>query len=373
MNAIQRTNESFKNRTQPEHHRCKNDIEEQLDLKCIAQVPLDAMHLVYMGVTKKYFVLLTRSNLVPASKMTKREYEELNKRLLIVRETQPTEFQRRIRSLNHLTKFKSTELRTLLLYAGVVSLRSVVPEHIYQHFLMLSLGIRLLSDAEQFVKNNATAQALLKYFVGFFKNHFGTCLMSYNLHNLLHLPSESLIQNEPLDRFATWTFESANKNLKQFTKRHNGPLEQAYNRVMETYNTVECITPNEYPQLSRECDPTMEDETVIRWYEKIKLDSFEFDVSTRNKWFITKENEIVEFLRACCVNENDFMIFGRIVTMTDDYFQKPIKSSSVGIFVCTYAALQDENRMKRQFSINDIKSKIFMMRNETKFVFTPLI
>lgn len=48
-----RTDENFILKSQKEHH--KKDIQwiRELDLKPISQVPLDAMHLVYLGVMKK--------------------------------------------------------------------------------------------------------------------------------------------------------------------------------------------------------------------------------------------------------------------------------------------------------------------------------
>lgn len=47
-----RTNESFKNRTQPEHHT-GDSILEKLPIGMISQIPLDYMHLVCLGVTKR--------------------------------------------------------------------------------------------------------------------------------------------------------------------------------------------------------------------------------------------------------------------------------------------------------------------------------
>nr|CAI5830353.1 unnamed protein product [Callosobruchus analis] len=55
-NSAPRTNDSFRNRTQPEHHRGPT-ILETLDIDIIKQVPLDYMHLVLLGVTKRILTL----------------------------------------------------------------------------------------------------------------------------------------------------------------------------------------------------------------------------------------------------------------------------------------------------------------------------
>jgi len=47
-----RTDEAFKNRSQPEHH-IDDSILEKLPVGMISQIPLDYMHLICLGVTKR--------------------------------------------------------------------------------------------------------------------------------------------------------------------------------------------------------------------------------------------------------------------------------------------------------------------------------
>jgi len=51
-----RTNDTFKRRTQIEHHT-GDSILEKLDIGMVSQIPLDYMHLVCLGVMKRMLQL----------------------------------------------------------------------------------------------------------------------------------------------------------------------------------------------------------------------------------------------------------------------------------------------------------------------------
>lgn len=123
-----------------------------------------------------------------------------------------------------------------MLYLSVVALKKVLNKFQYEHLLLLVLGIRLLSDEKQFKRNNALAKYMLSEYVNVLKTSFGNWRVIYSVHNLVHLADELVVQNEPLDRFSMWEFETANAGLKEFTKRQEVYLEQCYNRTMEKYS-----------------------------------------------------------------------------------------------------------------------------------------
>lgn len=56
LNSELRTNSSFRNRSQPEHHH-GHSILEELDIDMVKTFPLDYMHLVLLGVTKIILLL----------------------------------------------------------------------------------------------------------------------------------------------------------------------------------------------------------------------------------------------------------------------------------------------------------------------------
>ena len=57
INCSERTNESFRNRVHAEHHKGDSILELLPNLDMIKCFPLDSMHLVFLGVIKKFAIL----------------------------------------------------------------------------------------------------------------------------------------------------------------------------------------------------------------------------------------------------------------------------------------------------------------------------
>jgi len=87
-------------------------------------------------------------------------------------------------------KWKATELRLFLLYIGPAILKSVMSAKYYEHFLTLSVAIRILCHPELCFTLNEYAHSLLIYFGHYYEDLYGRQYMSYNIHNLIHLANE---------------------------------------------------------------------------------------------------------------------------------------------------------------------------------------
>lgn len=96
---------------------------------CVTSIPLDYMHLILLGVMKKLIRLWVMGPKLEASDVTK-----ISKTLLILKNSTPTEFNRKPRSLLEFTHWKATELRTFLLYTGPVALKNVLNSEMYEIF-----------------------------------------------------------------------------------------------------------------------------------------------------------------------------------------------------------------------------------------------
>ena len=111
IHCRERTDESFRNHTQPGHHRGITPLMriKKPFLNMISTFVLDFMHLFCLGVMKRllssWFVLKGRAKLGVRLKI------EVSRRLLLLRTCIPCEFQRKTRSLCFLPKFKATEFR----------------------------------------------------------------------------------------------------------------------------------------------------------------------------------------------------------------------------------------------------------------------
>lgn len=141
LNAPLRTDEGFKNRLDINHH---SDVSlfESLTMGMVSDFVLDYMHVVCLGVMKK---LLTcwKTGKIPL-RLGRQNISEISERLVALRKYIPSEFNRKPRTLHELDYWKATELRTFLLYLGPFVLKGILDQRRYNHFLKLSLGVRIL-------------------------------------------------------------------------------------------------------------------------------------------------------------------------------------------------------------------------------------
>lgn len=132
-----RTDMSFRNRTHEEHHlndgREISPFERLPDLDMVMSFPLDYMHLLLIGVTKK-IITAWRSGDLNVRIGTNMQNEMTNK-LLETRKSQCRCFSRLSRSLTEFSNWRATEFRTFLLYTGPVILKNLLPADIYTNFL----------------------------------------------------------------------------------------------------------------------------------------------------------------------------------------------------------------------------------------------
>lgn len=241
-NCTLRTNESFRNLTDPEHHRGPTILEE-LDIDRIKQLPIDYMHLVLLGVTKRMLLLWNKGNKVV--RLNKNQIENLNEMYLLTSQYVPSNFQRKPRSITDIDRWKATEFCLFLLYIGHVILKHILEEKRYHHFLSLSISIRLLCGSSQSAENIDYASQLLLYYLkkfgAFFGNEYYTYNIhneyyTYNIHNLIHL-SEDVRVHGSLDSFSALVYENYMFKLKQLLKNSRHPLQQIHNRIVEETNT----------------------------------------------------------------------------------------------------------------------------------------
>lgn len=232
FDAALKTDENFGNRTQPEHHKFTSLLESELGVKCITQVPLDSMHLLYGGVVRRFIFWLVTDEVNFKFKLSSSQIDAINDKLEMAALSLPTEFSRPVKDIRSYKQFKCTQLRLFLLYLSIVVLKDVLPTFQYEHFLLLFVGVRILSDEEQFILNNSIANDMLTQYDKILGTHFGKFRLIFSFHMLIHLADETLLQKEPLDRFAMWKFENVNSSLKQFTPRQGAYLEQSYNRTV---------------------------------------------------------------------------------------------------------------------------------------------
>lgn len=225
-----RTDETFRQGIHSRHHKTATPLSE-LKLGLVTQIPLDYLHLVCLGVTRKLFRTWVKGK--PPFKLQSRDILMIGERLENFAKCFPNAFQRRPRSIVHVDHFKGTEFRSLLLYTGVVALKGILDKDRYRNFLFLHTAMFiLLSPRASQPEWNELARNLLLLFVKSCLELYGSEFMVYNVHSLLHLHDDALIYGS-LDNISTFPYESFMQNIKSYIHSHNFELEQVAGSLKE--------------------------------------------------------------------------------------------------------------------------------------------
>lgn len=232
-NAPRRTDDNFRRHINEEYHTGVSPF-ERLPVNMIKSFPLDYMHLVCLGVTKRILLswIKGKRNI---SRLHVADVENATKDLLYLRKYVPAEFARRPKSLEDIDRWKATELRLFLLYLGPIIMKKYLSANYYQNFVTLHVAIRILCHPTDCLQNNTYANELLTYFVRTTKELYGEDNLVYNIHNLIHLSDDVKIFGS-LDTFSAFPFENYMQIIKRMLRKAEHPLSQLHNRITEIRN-----------------------------------------------------------------------------------------------------------------------------------------
>ncbi|XP_039309950.1 uncharacterized protein LOC113004041 [Solenopsis invicta] len=138
INAPPRTDNNFIRKTDDNYH--KPDITCSLleipHFKPVTNVPLDPMHLVFLGIMRKIIYLWLSGKL--DYRLQNRAVEEISTHLTtLLKPAIPVEFARKPRTLNCVKLWKATEYRLILLYTGPLAFKSILKKNVYINFMTL--------------------------------------------------------------------------------------------------------------------------------------------------------------------------------------------------------------------------------------------
>lgn len=187
---------------------CVLSILPELDLStCL--VP-ECMHSIFLGIVKRFMVLWFIKN--PKIGLKKR-ITDIDNILLGIKP--PNTFKRLPRSVTECKKYKATEFYNWLLFYSIPILYEFLEEKYFQHWLVLVISVYTLLKKE-INQNEATkVEELLNLFVKNVERLYGDKEMTYNLHQLLHLPLY-VKRWGPLWATSAFSFESFNGKISTF-------------------------------------------------------------------------------------------------------------------------------------------------------------
>lgn len=298
-----------------------------------------------------------------------REILGLSDFLINCNATRPSDLHRSIRPLNHVKRWKGTEFRTFLLYIGIVALHNRLRQTEYEMFLKLFCGVTICSSS-LYVRYLPLARKLFSDFIEEHINIFGEGSITINIHNTCHVVDE--VENfGPLESISAYPFENHLHHLKLKLKQCNKPLQQIARRIVESTQSTKFVLSNDENLPILKFPFKFDDDSLgyhyIEYKHKVYLSSAK--QNKKDKWFLTFNNEIVEFSHVSKNVREQNIIIGSPAENVGLFFEKPFRSSYLNIFLCG-----SEKADPKEYKLSEIKAKMFCLNlNDSQFVFIPLL
>ena len=345
--ARKRTNESFRNRFQREHHNGRSLIED-LMIDMVKNIPNDGMHLSYLGVMRKLLKTWVHGSYVRGIKLTNANIDKISSFLILIAKYLSIDFARKCRSLQELDRFKATELRIFLLYIGPVVLRNILPEELLNHFLLLHVSSRILSNESVCQTNewNTYCEDLLMHFVRKASRLYSPRFISFNCHSLIHLPDD-VKKFGSLESFSAFRFENHLQILKNLVQKSARPLAQVVNRLNEIEENVKT-----FPTIQSNSDPIVSDEHLCgpmlqqckgKQFKRVRYGIWRLSNQVPDNCVFI--NGLVPILIENIIKTGtgNVFILGRKYLITSDLFSIPLSSRKIGTHKVESGNLSDLN------------------------------
>lgn len=360
-----RTNESFRNRTDSDHHHGTSPL-EQTSLDMVSGFPLDYMHLVCLGIMRRLFHLWLRLGPLTC-RLSGFQINTLTERLVSAQSYVPMEFARKPRTLREIDRWKATEFRQFLLYTGPVMLKDLLSTEVYKNFMLLFVGIFILCNNSLIEHYCDYANDILVLFVTHFGQLYGPKFLSYNAHSLVHLADDAK-QHGILDKFSAFKYENHLYRLKRLLRKPTSPLSQIVRRFSEMQSRC-TKTHKTRPYALRKLHatgPIPANFHEAAQYKELRTSSYTFKLDQANSLVYisgkaAKLKNIISFRDEIYVAYSTF-------NHQESFFDYPLPSSTLGIYV-----VDNLSTAVNFCKLEEIESKIFLVPHHSCFVSIPLL
>jgi hypothetical protein len=238
VNSVARTDRSFREQTNKSHHKSESPF-CSLEIDMIKHFPIDYMHQVNLGVTKRLLLRWISGPL--KTRISSAQVEHISKKLIDIKQFIPFEFARKPRTLKHVRQWKATEYRQFLMYTGPFVLKDVLPKKLYDNFMCLHVGYCLLMNSSFVAQHGLYANQLLHFFVKDATKIYGRQFITYNVHSLVHL-FEVATDFGCLEKCNAYKFENYLQTLKRLVKSRKHPLAQVVRRLNELESIIPIVS-----------------------------------------------------------------------------------------------------------------------------------
>jgi len=356
-----RTDEDFINHKYYDYQIGETILNNIPNFKPVTDVPLDYMHLVCLGVVKKLILLW---HIGPNSvKLSNRMKQIISDALISLRNTVPSEYHRRPRSLKDFRLWKATEFRQFLLYTGPVVLKNTLRKDVFLNFLSLHVAMTILASPvlSKHVGNIDYAQSLLEYFVNTFTQIYGEQYVSHNIHNLLHICAD-VKKYGPLDEFSAFPFENHMTYIKTLIRKPDKPLQQLVKRYAEiemlglrASNHVNFYDHMRFKK-SHKTGPLIDGYNIVSQFKILQNNSYSIHCTNqRNNCVLLENGNVVSVLNLVKSEDSTKLIIGKKLKHVKSLYLLPCESKTFNIQIVI-----EEDRI-RVWTCEKIEAKMWKM------------
>lgn len=353
-NAVLRTDESFRNQENPEHHHDISPLEE-LPIDMVRDIPLEYLHLILYGDMKRLLTLWVEGT--KFFKFSKNDIEQISKKHVQAGVTKPSEINKPNRSLNCLSFWKATEFRTFLLKTGPVVLRDHLTPEMYNHFLALHCAVTICCS-ESLQKLLPVARHLFRTFTEKFGDLYGNDNYTYSIHSSIHVPDD-VERFGVLDRYSAFPGENNLGFLKNLVRGGHLPLQQVIKRIAERDLLQKICEFEDSHSIGKE--------GLHKGIFRIK--GLRLDSTEKNQWILTKTKQIFKITRI--IEEEKLTIHGELIPKQNhkNFFELPLLSGDLDI----YSANLNLMRTCTSINLDDMFCKLYRIAvSSDESVFFPL-
>ena len=348
-----RTDESFNAQLDEDHHVESVCPLAPLPIGCVSQFGLDYMHLGCLGLMRR-LLLYWKGPVGPLHvRIGRKSCSELSIRLLYFASFCPVEFARKPRSIDDIMRWKATEFRQFLMYSGPFVLCGLLPETLFNNFMLVFVAFRILASNEFAVVFNDYANELLRKFVQDAEILYGRDIMVYNVHSVIHLAAY-VKQLGCLDDFGAFVFENKLGQLKKVIRNPRQPLQQLVRRLQEMQSFDAKARSSEFEhrvKMEHWSGPLPSVCSNCRQYRRLETAQWTLSVKAGDNCMLLKDGTPAVVKNIVKMNDETLIICSEFENVSDAFLH-PLPSSKLSI-----CSVTGESSRLFIISVDDVRCK----------------
>lgn len=227
-----RCHDSYVEFNDKNHQLMKSPLLALKGIDFIYSIPLDYMHMACLGIMKNLLNRWIRER--RSTFALKQSFITLiSNKMENMSTLAPHEFTRIPRGFQNFEKWKATEFRFFMLYAGPVVLLESLSNRLYRNFMYLHYAMRIVCSDKLIIKYGEKAILYIKKFCLGLIQLYGEEMMVYNAHSIYHLVQDAVREQLSVHKYSCFPFESYLGQILKLVTAPVQPLQQIACRLDE--------------------------------------------------------------------------------------------------------------------------------------------